>query len=117
VLIIVVRSKLVADFAFTVHFIHLVITTFYTHSLPSTLFWWAVQGFSAVLMTVLGVWACQWRELRPISFGFGATSNSSNTTTASNRGDAGVGFPQGTSAGRGRDGGGTYELVDRSDNV
>jgi hypothetical protein len=94
-----------------------VITTFYTHSLPSTLFWWGVQGFSALLMTVLGVWACQWRELRPISFGFGTSSNSNNATTTRNETGGGLVFPQDRSTGRGHDGGGAYELVDRSDNV
>jgi protein SYS1 len=67
----VVRSKLVPDFALTVHFIHLVLTSLYSHSIPYSLFWWGVQGASAAIMTILGVWSCQWRELRPISFGFG----------------------------------------------
>jgi protein SYS1 len=67
----VVRSKLVPDFALTVHFIHLVLTSLYSHSIPYSLFWWSVQGASAAIMTLLGVWSCQWRELRPISFGFG----------------------------------------------
>ena len=93
------------------------VTTLYTHSLPSTLFWWGVQGFSALLMTVLGVWACQWRELRPISFGFNSSSNSSNATTTRNETGSGILFSQEGSSGRGNDGGGAYELVERSDNV
>lgn len=28
-----------------------------------------LQAASAALMTSLGVWACQWRELQPLSFG------------------------------------------------
>ncbi|KAF1928806.1 uncharacterized protein M421DRAFT_4646 [Didymella exigua CBS 183.55] len=68
-LVLVARSKLVLDFALTVHAIHLVVTSLYTHAVPSHLFWWALQMASATLMTSLGVWACQWRELRPIHFG------------------------------------------------
>jgi hypothetical protein len=75
------------------------------------MFWWAVQGASAFLMTVLGVWACQWRELRPISFGFGGSSSTTNGSVTIGGADDGVGFPQG----RGNNDG--YELVDRSETV
>lgn len=33
------------------------------------MFWWLLQISSAALMTFLGVWACQWRELKPMAFG------------------------------------------------
>jgi protein SYS1 len=111
ILIIVVRSKLVTDFSVTIHFINLIFTTFYTRAIPSSIFWWAVQGASALLMTVLGVWACQWRELRPISFGFGGSSGTTNGNATTNRADDGAGFPQS----RGTNDG--YELVDRSETV
>lgn len=56
-------------------------------------------------MTSLGVWACQWRELRPINFG-------SKTTTGQQSGaDDGVGESRGRGRGRGRDGAGEYEMV------
>lgn len=59
-------------------------------------------------MTSLGVWACQWRELRPISFG-----GHKKITTGANgsaEGD-GIGQSRGRGRGRGRDGAGEYEMV------
>jgi hypothetical protein len=70
-LLLIARSKLVLDFALTLHFIHLIITSLYTQSLPSNWLWWALQAASAGLMVFGGVWSCRWRELRPISFGTG----------------------------------------------
>ncbi|KAJ5773569.1 hypothetical protein N7457_008465 [Penicillium paradoxum] len=68
-LLFVSRSKLVPDFALTIHFLHLIATTLYTHSLPSNVLWWGLQFASAAMMTFLGMWACQRRELEPIKFG------------------------------------------------
>ena len=68
-LLLVSRSKLVPDFALTIHFLHFVTTSLYTRSLPTNLLWWALQICSSALMISLGIWACQWRELRPMSFG------------------------------------------------
>lgn len=68
-LLFVSRSKLVPDFALTIHFLHLIATILYSHSLPANLLWWALQFASAAMMTFLGMWACQHRELKPISFG------------------------------------------------
>lgn len=66
-------------------------------------------------MTSLGVWSCQWRELRPINFG---GSSSGGTTTTENveagereGGDDDQGFSRGRGRGRGRDGVGDYEMV------
>ncbi|EED23940.1 conserved hypothetical protein [Talaromyces stipitatus ATCC 10500] len=70
-LIFVSRSKLIPDFALTIHFIHLLIVFFYTHSVPRNLLWWSLQLASAALMTFVGIWACQRRELAPITFGLG----------------------------------------------
>jgi hypothetical protein len=108
ILLLIARSKLVLDFALTVHFIHLIVTSLYTHAVPSHLFWWALQMTSATIMTSLGVWACQWRELRPINFG-----GKSSKPAA----DDGVGEIRGTGRGRGRgrDGAGEYEMVDMND--
>lgn len=39
-----------------------------------------LQIVSAVLMTFGGIWACQWRELRPMSFGTPSAQNGENTT-------------------------------------
>jgi len=68
-LLFIARSKLVPDFAITIHVINLVVTSFYTGIVPRQLFWWGLQVTSAGLMTFLGIWACRWRELKPIQFG------------------------------------------------
>lgn len=69
-LILLARSKLVPDFAFTILFLNLCITALYTGAVPSNKLWWGVQAVSAGIMVGGGVWACRWRELRPIA-GFG----------------------------------------------
>ncbi|EER23223.1 hypothetical protein D8B26_001305 [Coccidioides posadasii str. Silveira] len=116
ILLLVSRSKLVPDFALTIHFIHLVITSFYTHEIPSNLLWWGLQGASSALMTFVGMWACQYRELRPIAFG-GVSSNRRATARtipdahADNEDPEAAGFSRGRSRGHDRDGGGEYEMV------
>jgi len=111
ILLLIARSKLVLDFTLTIHFIHLIVTSFYSHAIPTNLFWWVLQICSASIMTSLGVWACQWRELRPISFG----GNKKNVTGARQANgsaeDDGVGQSRGRGRGRGRDGVGEYEMV------
>jgi hypothetical protein len=80
-LLFVSRSKLVPDFALTIHFLHLVATILYTHSLPSNLLWWGLQCTSAAMMTFGGMWACQHRELKPIAFGgLGASSQTGSSS-------------------------------------
>ena len=81
-LLLVARSRLVPDFALTLHGLHLLATSLYTHALPTNLLWWALQGASAALMIALGVWACQWRELRPLSFGGGGAGDDGPTAAA-----------------------------------
>lgn len=61
-------------------------------------------------MTSVGVWACQWRELKPINFGGKPASKQSE-----NMADDGVGESRGRGRGRGRDGAGEYELADMND--
>ncbi|KAI9373695.1 integral membrane protein S linking to the trans Golgi network-domain-containing protein [Aspergillus egyptiacus] len=86
-LLLVSRSKLIPDFALTIHFLHFVTTSLYTHSLPSNVLWWGLQCASAALMTSLGIWACRWRELQPISFGgIGSGGSSAQTGESSRRG-------------------------------
>lgn len=70
-LILIVRSKLIPDFALTLHGLHLVLTWVYSGAVPAHALWWGTQACSAALMVGLGVWACQKRELRPIQFGGG----------------------------------------------
>src|SRR5271170_7306681 len=74
-LLLVARSKLIPDFSLTIHFLHLVVTSIFTKSFPTNLLWWALQGTSAALMISLGVWACRYRELQPISFGNAIKTN------------------------------------------
>jgi len=69
--LLIARSKLVPDFALSLHVIHLGVTSAYTGSLPGSWLWWVLMVASATVMTVGGVWSCRWRELRPIRFGGG----------------------------------------------
>ncbi|OCL08428.1 hypothetical protein AOQ84DRAFT_340375 [Glonium stellatum] len=114
-LLLIARSKLVPDFALTIHFLHLIITSLYSHSLPTYWFWWALQACSATMMTFLGMWACQWRELRPINFGGGGgpsrSARQGDRAAEAVQGDESAGYGRGRGRGRGRDGAGEYEMV------
>ncbi|KZZ90315.1 Integral membrane protein SYS1-related protein [Ascosphaera apis ARSEF 7405] len=137
-LLFISRSKLVPDFALTIHLIHVVVTTLYSRSLPANLLWWGLQLISSLLMIVFGMWACQWRELQPISIGIGGggtsqqRGNSANATAEQGQGqgqsqdDSGngngegegergglnEGFAFGTGRGRQRSAGeGEYEMM------
>lgn len=55
-------------------------------------------------MTSLGIWACQWRELKPINFGGKAAAKPPAAVE-------GEGETRGRGRGRGRDGAGEYEMV------
>lgn len=66
--VIVGRSKLALDFTLTLHVINLIISTVYTRAIPTNGLWWLIQGTSTVLMTILGTWTSQWRELRKTFF-------------------------------------------------
>ncbi|KAG0647207.1 sys1 [Hyphodiscus hymeniophilus] len=127
-LLLITRSKLVPDFALTLHFIHLIITSLYSHSIPQNWLWWALQLASAGMMTSLGVWTCQYRELRPINFGGSSSSTTQNTGTGagdsteagpSEIGDEEQGYGRGRGRGRGRDGVEEYEMVGlkRNENI
>ncbi|PGH36055.1 hypothetical protein GX50_01067 [[Emmonsia] crescens] len=127
------RSKLIPDFALTIHFIHFLITSFYSHSLPTNWLWWGLQIASSALMIFLGMWACQWKELQPIVFGGSAANasssgggnngtNRSGDDTTGDGDDAGggggiFGFSRGRGRGRNRDSGGTYEMVGMKERV
>lgn len=91
----------------------------YSHAIPTNVLWWALQSASAGLMTVLGMWACRWRELRPIRFGGGGAgvANAAGHGTGGKMEDEDGGWGRGRGRGReggrdrGRDGGGEYEMV------
>ncbi|KAI9772060.1 MAG: hypothetical protein M1840_001348 [Geoglossum simile] len=108
-LLVVSRSKLIPDFVVTLHVIHLLVTTLYSHSLPRHALWWLLQATSAVLMASLGMWSCQWRELRPINFGGGGGTNAAAAVGGGSTGEAES--VRGSSGGSGRDSAGEYELV------
>lgn len=107
-----IRSKLVLDFVLTLHFWHLAITSFYTGSFPRNLLWWGLQSCSAAVITFMGIWACQWRELQPISFGGrakGAGREDGDGGGDLERGDMGGYF--GGGEGLGQYAAGEYEMV------
>ncbi|KAI1088588.1 integral membrane protein S linking to the trans Golgi network-domain-containing protein [Rostrohypoxylon terebratum] len=115
------RSKLVLDFALSLHFIHLVIVTLYTGFIPRNVAWWTTMLVSSAVTVVGGTYGCRWRELRPISFGGNAKNGNNaegNAESAAENGAAGIeqgdeeaGFSRGRGRGRGRDGAGEYEMV------
>lgn len=127
ILLLIARSKLVPDFAITIHLIHLLTTSLYTRSLPTGVYWWAVQVCSAALMVSLGMWACQWRELQPMTFGGkgkaraaggqnghptgpGAVEEGASTADGDGEGYV-VGTGRGSRRAGGGDGAGAYEMV------
>ncbi|PYH43577.1 protein SYS1 [Aspergillus saccharolyticus JOP 1030-1] len=113
-LLFVSRSKLIPDFALTIHFLHLIITVFYTRSVPSNWLWWGLQCASAALMTFLGIWACQWRELQPITFGGSVSNNSTGRSAQPQAEGADESFSLSRGRGRGRnmpDAGDAYEMT------
>lgn len=128
-LILIARSKLIPDFALTLHGLHLVLTWAYSGAMPAHALWWGIQACSAALMVGLGMWACQWRELRPINFGGGGSGRKEKRAmrgeeagnegeregNAKVPGDEGRGWwGRGRGRGRGRDPGGgrdEYEMV------
>lgn len=64
------------------------------------------------MMISLGIWSCQWRELRPITFGGSNTQTASGQTAGpSDGGDEEQGYGRGKGTGRGGDGSGDYEMV------
>lgn len=87
--LIVIRSKLVLDFGLTTHFIHLVVVSVYTGEVPRNMFWWFTMAVSSASGVALGIWGCQYRELRPVFFGGGGIgggggSNNNNTVNHNN---------------------------------
>lgn len=108
ILLLIARSKLVPDFALTIHLLNLIITSLYARSIPTHLYWWLVQACSAALMISLGMWACQWRELKPLAFGGKGKGRVEAANGHPPEVDEGVGYVMGS--GR-RGGGGAYEMV------
>ncbi|EWC47981.1 hypothetical protein DRE_02863 [Drechslerella stenobrocha 248] len=63
------RTKLVLDFSLTIYFVHLLVTSLYSRSVPASWLWWAVQAASVVITVSLATWLCRKRELQPLSWG------------------------------------------------
>jgi protein SYS1 len=67
--LVVRRSQLVLDFALTLQFWHLLLTTWYNWSLPNSGLWWITKALEAAIMVFGGRYFCRVRELQPIEFG------------------------------------------------
>ncbi|KAI2624447.1 integral membrane protein S linking to the trans Golgi network-domain-containing protein [Xylaria nigripes] len=119
--ILISRSKLVLDFAVTLHVIHLIIVFLYTGYVPRNVAWWVTMFASGVITVVGGTYGCRWRELQPITFGGGGRNagggesggnrSLENGRASSDHGDEEMGFSRGRGRGRDRDGSGEYEMV------
>ncbi|AEO67956.1 uncharacterized protein THITE_2117151 [Thermothielavioides terrestris NRRL 8126] len=121
IIVLIGRSKLVLDFALSLHAIHLVVVTLYSGQLPRHTAWWLSMAAASAVSVALATWGCRYRELKPISFGGGGASstagggggeNSSGGNGGEGNGaDEEQGFSRGRGRGRGRDGAGEYEMV------
>jgi hypothetical protein len=54
----------VLDFALTLIFNHLVFTTYYSASIPTSLYFWAIMAAGACLMVIVAEQLCVQREMR-----------------------------------------------------
>ncbi|KAL6870413.1 integral Golgi membrane transport protein [Trichoderma novae-zelandiae] len=88
IVILIARSKLVPDFALTIHFLHLLLTSLYTRSLPRNSMWWLTMAASSAAAVGLGMWGCRYRELQPVFFLGGRILGSGTSGGSSNRGAA-----------------------------
>ncbi len=55
---------MVLDFALSLVFIHLVLTTYYSASIPTSLFFWLVVGVGALATVILAEQLCVKREMQ-----------------------------------------------------
>ncbi|CCM01273.1 uncharacterized protein FIBRA_03322 [Fibroporia radiculosa] len=61
--ILIRRPRLILDFSLTLIFNHLVLTTYYSNSIPTSLFFWGAIVASTVLMVIVGEQLCVRREM------------------------------------------------------
>ncbi|OAA50534.1 Integral membrane protein SYS1-related protein [Metarhizium rileyi] len=119
IILLIARSKLVPDFALTIHLLHLLLTALYTRSLPRHSMWWMTMAASAAMAVAVGTWGCQHRELRPVFFGRRRILGTTSAPAALEEGHAGLeagpadgeALSPGRGGGRGQDGAGEYEMV------
>ncbi|KAF9814329.1 hypothetical protein IEO21_05172 [Rhodonia placenta] len=57
------RPRLILDFSVTLLFSHLVLTTYYSNTFPTSLFFWGVMAASTALMIVVAEQMCVKREM------------------------------------------------------
>ncbi|KAI0924342.1 hypothetical protein AcW2_005245 [Taiwanofungus camphoratus] len=57
------RPRLILDFSLTLMFNHLVLTTYYSNSLPSSLFFWIIMVSGVALMVIVAEQLCVKREM------------------------------------------------------
>jgi hypothetical protein len=62
--VLVRRPRLVLDFTLTLLFNHIVLTTYYSASLPTSLFFWMVVLSGSTVTVVLAEQVCVKREMR-----------------------------------------------------
>ncbi|KAH8551828.1 integral membrane protein S linking to the trans Golgi network-domain-containing protein [Umbelopsis sp. PMI_123] len=121
--LIVQRAKLILDFAVTLHAFHLIITSYYSRSIPSTFLWWLLNIFSCAVMTLMAEWTCMQREMEPIMVNArneGDDSNSSEPSRKRKTSDHGIASSVvdkgkqilGTSSSKGK---GKYETIPMND--
>ncbi|ORY24075.1 integral membrane protein S linking to the trans Golgi network-domain-containing protein [Naematelia encephala] len=58
------RPTHILDFSLTLTFNHLILTTYYAKSFPTSLFFWVVQALGALLMIVVAEQLCVKREMQ-----------------------------------------------------
>lgn len=58
------RPRLILDFVLTLLFNHIVLTTYYSAALPSSIFFWLIMSLVAGIMVILGEQLCVRREMR-----------------------------------------------------
>ncbi|CAG8602084.1 186_t:CDS:2, partial [Diversispora eburnea] len=81
------RARLVLDFSLTLHFFHLLITSYYSGHVPTTFIWWALNVTTCCIMIFGGELYCMKKEMEPIllnedgvgvNLGIGGGEGSSN---------------------------------------
>jgi hypothetical protein len=58
------RPRLILDFVLTLLFNHLVFTTYYSASVPTSIFFWAIMGAGTALMIIVAEQLCVRREMQ-----------------------------------------------------
>ena len=65
--LIISRSKLVWDFALTIHLLNLIIISL-INGFPWNFYWWILQLITVILVIILGTYTTRWIELRDTFF-------------------------------------------------